>query len=308
MKDSSARRRGRTGTFVGLVMALMLALPLFGGGAQAQEKIINGQPAGKWAFPFMARVWFGGEVLCNGTLIAPGQVLLPASCTYQLRIHRNNGFVVKPLRSADLAVSFSVDGADAGASSRRPVTRIIRRPGFDADGCLNEFTCHHNAAILEVRQVPAGAAPVDLVAAGEVGYEREGRTLTAVGWGPMRMNDSSSVQVTQAMIPVMDQAVCAKRYQTLTGYPGTVQDLFDEAASFCTYRTTVGPCFPEIGGPALVERDHRWLQVGMLNGMASCAIPKWPNVYARISEPGLNEWIRATTMATGPGAKKGGRS
>ncbi|MGI9253336.1 MAG: trypsin-like serine protease [Thermomicrobiales bacterium] len=306
--------RGRTRTLAVLLLALAIAMPALAAGARAQEKIVGGEPAGEASFPFVAALWVTGvdTPWCDGTLIAPNRVLLAATCTYYITTDPNLGNTAIPFVPADLTLTFSGDGPDLYALPKYAAKKIIRHPDFDFTTCLNQglliyFACHNDAAIIELSSGPQGISPVDLVASGKDGVGKKGRKLTAVGWSGEYVNFPTSSTLTQATMPVSDQELCGRRYEGLNNIGAYPPVEFDSAGNFCTYKLVVGPCYQELGGPALSKRHHRWLQIGVLNTINDCAQAKWPNIYTRMSEPAMNDWIRATAKLPASKAANGGR-
>ena len=317
MQDERRRRRAWFGRIAALMIVLVSAIvaPVAGGAEQAQERITGGVPVKANALPFMAAIWVEGYDLspwCDGTLIAPKQVLTSASCTYFLG---GPPFEGAPMDPGSITVSFQGQGSTLDINDAIAVRKVTRYPGFDIAGCLltgaGIWACLDDAAVLELASAPKGIDPVALVASGDGSFEHVGDKLTIAGWSGKFVNAPPTGKLTQGTVSVIRESVCTRRYEQLnSNYDADPEIVVDTTGNFCSYRTAVGPCYEEIGGPAMAKHRGEWVQVGISNSIQGCAQAKWPTIHTRISEPDMHRWIAKTAnLPSGKSATsgKGGR-
>jgi len=310
------------GAWPGLLAVLLLVLaaaaPQAGGAARPHGEVVGGSPVKAGEMPFMAAIWYlpleSDIPWCAGTLIAPDKVLTAASCFYYLQGTPTGTLVLEEMEAGGLEVGVQGAGnAPYTGLKRIAVKSIAVYPEFDIDSCSAPevaliVACAGDAAVMELAAPVRGAAPVTLINAREDGYWRQGRSLTAAGWSGDFVAQPPTGPLTMASLPVFDQRLCERRFEGLNGrFDVSPKIRFDRSGSFCLYRTAVGPCFEEWGGPALARDGKRWLQVGILTSVFSCTEAKWANIYTGLADSDLNWWVRSAAGLPSPRAPKGGR-
>ena len=135
-----------------------------------------------------------------------------------------------------------------------------------------------------------------------------GQPLTIAGWGSTKASagdsDGSTVSpiLQEATVPYLDNAKCRQ----VEGYVGSTlysyEDIVDPCMMCAVSPELNGPdaCSGDSGGPLFVRGTagdgSDDVQVGIVSFGVECGNPKFPGVYARISE--AYDWISQTVCST----------
>ncbi|MFM9107549.1 MAG: S1 family peptidase [Chloroflexota bacterium] len=315
-RDAGKPRRMRLAALA-VAIALAVLAQVLAGMARGQERIVGGAPAAPDSLPFMAAIWHAGkpkDPACDGTLIAPRMVLTAASCVHAFSPFQPDAAATyRKLPAGELSVSFAGPGGGVKDSPRMSVESVAVHPGYDIDRCLvPDFwllvSCRDDVAILRLASAPAGAAPVGLPRSGQNALTQAGAEVTVAGWSAARALSPGVGALTRAALTVSQPGLCERRYEGLgERYGMTPRVRYDRAAAFCAYEASAGPCYGEMGGPALARAGGEWVQVGVLGPVAFCAEAKWPSIFTRVSEPTVNRWIRQAAGLEAGRAGKGAK-
>ena len=88
-----------------------------------------------------------------------------------------------------------------------------------------------------------------------------------------------------AALPIIDNQSCSD------AYPGD----FDANVQVCTYRPAQAGCQGDSGGPLFRKIKGRFVEVGIVSWAAGCAAPGWPEVFTRVSNPEIRNFIWSVT-------------
>ena len=261
----------------------------------AQAEIINGFKAQARDFPFMAFV-LAGNNLCGGTLIDADSVLTAAHC-----VTDSNGAVRNP---ADFTLYIGRANIEkAKKSNRYGVAAVFRHPGY------NVATFQNDVAVLKLNRVVTTVAPIAVVGSGSPQYQAAGQSVFVAGWGTTSVNKIKiSLELRMAELAVDSDATCQ------SVYPGE----FDPITMMCASIPGRDSCQGDSGGPLLgrlqtgttpvvvkgkkrkgKKRRKKHIeapvyantQVGVVSWGFGCAVAGSPGVYARLSEPGINNFV-----------------
>ncbi|GAB0098077.1 trypsin [Sergentomyia squamirostris] len=107
-----------------------------------------------------------------------------------------------------------------------------------------------------------------------------GALITVTGWGNLWENGPQPSELQSVDLPSIDDARCQEAY-----YPAEVSDKM-----MCAGYLGVGgkdACQGDSGGPAV----YNGVQVGVVSWGAGCGDPKYPGVYADLTNPDIYNWI-----------------
>jgi len=128
--------------------------------------------------------------------------------------------------------------------------------------------------------------PACLPASNENTYD--GENATVAGWGATEQGGDVSPNLQKVEVPVIPNKQC--NWRTL--YLGKITENM-----LCAGDTKSGgkdSCQGDSGGPLIVERNNRYLLVGIVSYGYGCAQPLAPGVYTRVGR--YPEWIQENTQ------------
>jgi secreted trypsin-like serine protease len=299
------------------VLQLLAALPLGGALATvlaaeaatakrrtrrgAQPEIVGGHPVPQGTFPFLT-YYTNSLFACGGSVIAPTVVLTAAHCTGP---DAGKGPLFPP---AEYAVAIGqVDLDRLAPQNGFGVVQVTRHPQWDpTPGSSQAF----DVAILELdRPVPAGlTAPVAFVGAGDARFDGAGQPVVVAGWGTTSSGGPTSAILLQADVTVVSDANCAAAYGNDFATPAMI--CADAPGRDSCQGDSGGPLFANVQVGTRIEKRKgpkrkgkkrkvtkvevpvfAQTQVGIVSFGQGCADPAFPGVYARVSDPAINDFI-----------------
>ncbi|MCF2910451.1 trypsin-like serine protease [Pseudoalteromonas sp. DL2-H2.2] len=277
-------------TTIKKALLLTLATTSLTGVAQAKEKlplqtraamdnvrIVGGGETTPFAYPFMGSLQvFNGEKFvhyCGSSLIAPNKVLTAAHC-------------VEGWSASDFAVKFGGhDLTDESQGQAYEVTDIVMHEGYK-----DEYDYNNDIAILTLANPVEGITPIELADDELKRSYVAGENFRVMGWGALHAGGPSPDKLHEVDVAYIPNEVCndAKHYD------GRISDSmlcagFDEGGK--------DSCQGDSGGPLIVNRNNRWIQVGVVSWGFGCASPNRPGVYADVAF--LNTWANRNQQYAG---------
>ncbi|MCG7537064.1 serine protease [Pseudoalteromonas sp. OOF1S-7] len=246
-------------------------------GAMDDVRIVGGGETTPFAYPFMGSLQvFNGERFrhyCGSSLIAPNKVLTAAHC-------------VEGWSASDFAVKFgSHDLTDESQGELYQVTDIVMHEQYH-----DTYTYNNDIAILTLANPVAGIEPIELADDELKRSYVVGENFKVMGWGALYAGGPSPDKLHEVDVPYISNEVCndAKHYD------GQISDSmicagFDEGGK--------DSCQGDSGGPLIVNRDNRWIQVGVVSWGDGCAYEFKPGVYADVAV--LNTWVNRNQQYVG---------
>ncbi|XP_027846706.2 trypsin-like [Aphis gossypii] len=239
-------------------------------------KIMGGQESEKFHWPWQVAVLNGFlDIICGGTLIAPGWVLTAAHCS------RQKLFVM--LKEYDLSVY-------EGDEIRLKVERIIIHPKY------NPNTIDNDMALLKLRTLDSvidgglNLQPACLPASGFERWKRKPKMCVVIGWGKVKSQDSYGSKILrEARVPIVGQRTCRAAYWRYQ----ITDNMF--CAGYRDGRSDT--CSGDSGGPLLCNIRGRWTVVGVTSFGYGCGRHSKYGIYANVANH--VRWITSVIKTSG---------
>lgn len=226
--------------------------------------IINGSAAPEGAYPFMAAIVDDTDFqFCGGSVIAASYVLTAAHCVEGIR----------PDREAIYVITGRTNLSNTSQGQR------IRVSAISVHGKWNGSD--YDAAVLRLAS-PTSSPAIQLAATGDDSLEAPGTPVRVTGWGDQTptLGLLSTNQLRYVDLKVVSDAQCG---QTNIGFHGP--------SGVCAEELLKDSCNGDSGGP-LFHNGATRIQVGIVSYGTSCALPKFPGVYAEVNNPDIRTFIK----------------
>jgi secreted trypsin-like serine protease len=239
--------------------------------ATTEAPIIGGQiaPVDKWAFTVALTnvTWAAFPFGCGATQVAPRWIMTAAHC-------------IDGVTRTDLRIIAGRDDLSTAEGVVANVTQMIPHPNYNPNTSDNDI-----ALLLVDRDLPVPI--VEIAGALEMAGVRNGDVVTVVGWGDTGVASSSN-RIREADVQVVGGVgnACAN----VTDY--AVGDITTNQMCIGVPAGGVDTCFGDSGGPALIRRDGRWVQLGITSWGIGCAQANLPGVYTVV--PNYYNWVHNT--------------
>jgi secreted trypsin-like serine protease len=273
-----------------LLVGLVALLALAGEARAADGKVVDAAPStrivgGEFAFsseyPWQVALVVsseGEEFLCGGSLIHPLIVITAAHCLI------DEAGEAYPELSALVLLGETVLGSGGEA---REAAAFLAHPEYDP--ASHPLAPEANDVGFVVLDEATGLPRIQIAGADERALWTVGRDAYVTGWGQASETGPSSVQLKQALVPIVDDAEC--------GSPGVYGSAFLESVMVCAGYLAGGvdSCFGDSGGPLQSPIDGGGFRLtGIVSWGEGCARPLRPGVYTRVADAPLREFVASS--------------
>uniref|UniRef100_A0A673H8Z4 Trypsin-like n=1 Tax=Sinocyclocheilus rhinocerous TaxID=307959 RepID=A0A673H8Z4_9TELE len=243
--------------------------------------LISDATAGSWPWQVSIHSTAFGGHFCGGSLINKDWVLSAAHC-----FQRYETF---PMHSSLGTIRIYLGRQSQSGSNPNEVLRtasVINHPDY------YDPTHDNDIALLKLSSSVTFTnyiRPVCLAAAGS--KYAAGTETWVTGWGALQSGGSSPDKLQEVMIPVVSSSDCDDAYGGGITSNMICAGLLNEGGK--------DSCQGDSGGPLVTRNGSLWIQSGVVSFGIGCADPRYPGVYARISQ--YQDWITSTIGSNLPG-------
>lgn len=263
-------------------MRVIILLALLGAafaGSRNASRIVGGSLTNIETYPYMANLqrqtFVPWTQACGGSLITSTAVLSAAHCFYGDQLWQWR--VV-------LGSSFAHRGGTV-----HTISRIVMHPQYD------DSTINNDVAVVRLSNAAVFSSSVQTASIVSPNYVvPDGAIVTHIGWGRIRVDGPASEQLRHVDINIINQELCAHRYDQLKAMQGYENWPVITSGMVCAGILDEGgkdACSGDSGGPLALNRN---IIVGVTSWGFECADPFLPGVSARVSQ--YSNWIVANVI------------
>lgn len=235
-------------------------------------RVVNGWPAQKNEWPWIAQLRQNGKQFCGGSLIDDRHILTAAHCVAHM----------SPQQVASLTIvlgDHAIREHGETQTFESKASRVVRHKEF------SQQTLHKDVAMVTLANpVPSSYSktirPVCLASGSD---QYTGRKGTVVGWGSLYENGPQPNELMELTMEIWDQQKCSTTYGAQA--PGGIMPHM-----LCAGQKGQDSCSGDSGGPMVVGNGNTWEQVGVVSWGIGCGKAHFPGVYTRVTA--MRSWIQ----------------
>ncbi|XP_076382072.1 transmembrane protease serine 9-like [Megalopta genalis] len=230
-------------------------------GVGRKIRIVGGDVASVYEYPWMVSMSNHGTFYCAGSLITRRHVLTAAHCM--------EGFNTK-------SIKLVLADSDRPKLNKNAIVRRVKSVSIHEN--FHSYTFNNDIAIIEMdRPVDVNGIVRTACLPEDKAIDYTGATATVVGWGRTGEDQAVSNELRKVSLPILSQEECDQ-----AGYQKEriTENMF--CAGYLEGERDA--CFGDSGGPLHVKGTYGHLEVvGIISWGRGCAKPKFPGIYTKLT-------------------------
>jgi len=232
--------------------------------------VVNGWPADKHEWPWIAALLNNGRQFCGGSLIDDRHILTAAHCVAHMSRYDVANMKIR------LGAHY-IKRAESGTHESE-VARVVRHKGF------SQQTLHWDVAIITMKTpAPSNNPKIRPVCLDTGSQQYAGETATVTGWGSLMENGPQPEELMEVTVKIWNNGDCKSTYGP--NAPGGI-----EPYMLCAGKKGKDSCSGDSGGPMVKGKGSTWAQIGIVSWGIGCGKSHYPGVYTRVAA--VQDWIQ----------------
>uniref|UniRef100_A0A8D2D3U7 Enteropeptidase n=1 Tax=Sciurus vulgaris TaxID=55149 RepID=A0A8D2D3U7_SCIVU len=236
---------------------------------EVSPKIVGGSDSKAGAWPWLAALYYQGQMLCGASLVSNDWLVSAAHCVYARNMEPSKWTAVLGLHMRSNQTSPQV--------VTRLIDQIVINPHYNKLKKDNDIAMMH----LEVKvNYTEYIQPICLPEENQVFLP--GRNCSIAGWGRVEYQGSTANILQEADVPLLSNDKCQQQMPEYNITENMICAGYEEGG--------IDSCQGDSGGPLMCQENNRWFLAGVTSFGYQCARPNRPGVYARVTR--FTEWIQ----------------
>ncbi|XP_076456095.1 trypsin delta-like [Babylonia areolata] len=238
-------------------------------GRSPYQRIVGGQEATPYSWPFICSLEYNGYHICGGTMVKN------TAGVY---------YFVTAAHCLDRAARFyTLSCSIHDRLGSNPYKQTFTLSSYINHESYNSNTFANDISIMVLANQPTENNYFQGACIASRSYFG-GETAWVMGWGTLTEGGSSPRTLQEVSKPILTDTECRSAYGSS----------FDSSTMMCSGLLGVGgkdACQGDSGGPMVSYRNGAWELVGVVSWGYGCARPSYPGVYADVYN--LRSWINS---------------
>ncbi|XP_048201899.1 enteropeptidase [Perognathus longimembris pacificus] len=236
---------------------------------EVSPKVVGGSDAEAGAWPWLAALYYRGQMLCGASLVSREWLVSAAHCVYGRNVDPSKWTAVLGLHMKSNLTSPHI--------VTRLIDQIVINPNYNKRTKNNDIAMMH----LEFKvNYTDYIQPICLPEENQVFHPE--RNCSIAGWGRIVHQGPTPDILQEANVPLLSNEKCQQQMPEYNITENMICAGYEEGG--------VDSCQGDSGGPLMCQDDNSWVLVGVTSFGYQCARPHRPGVYVRV--PRFTEWIR----------------
>ncbi|XP_037684760.1 enteropeptidase [Choloepus didactylus] len=238
--------------------------------AQVRPKIVGGHDAEEGSWPWLAALYYNGQLLCGASLVSSSWLVSAAHCMYGRNLEPSKWKAILGLHMTSNLTSPQI--------AARLIDQIVINPHYNKRRKDSDIAMLHLQFKVNYTDY---IQPICLPEKNQV--FPPGSICSIAGWGKVVYQGPTADILQEADVPLLSNKKCQQQMPEYNITENMVCAGYEEGG--------IDSCQGDSGGPLICQENNRWFLAGVTSFGYQCARPNRPGVYAWV--PGFTEWIQS---------------
>ncbi|XP_066221989.1 enteropeptidase isoform X2 [Saccopteryx leptura] len=233
-------------------------------------KIVGGNNAKEGAWPWLAALYYNGNLLCGASLVSNDWLVSAAHCVYGRNLEPSKWKAFLGLHMTSNLTSPQV--------VTRLIDQIVINPHYNKRRKNSDIAMMHLESKVNYTDY---IQPICLPEENQV--FPPGEICFIAGWGRLVHQGPTADILQEADVPLLSNEKCQQQMPEYSITENMLCAGYEEGR--------IDSCQGDSGGPLMCQENNRWLLAGVTSFGYQCARPNRPGVYVRVTK--FTEWTKS---------------